>query len=70
LPNEAAPDLLVVLALSDAAGDVGLSLGAGAHPGLGDGVDRLVQGAITAAVEPMPGVLAAAGLDGADPAEG
>lgn len=41
--------------------------GAAPHPGHGDGVDRAVQGPVTAAVEPMPHRLAAAGLQWAGP---
>ncbi len=67
---EAAPDLLGGLALGGAAGDVGAGIRAAAHAGVGDRMNRLVQGAVTAAVEPMPGGASAAGLLGADAAEG
>ena len=58
---EAAADLPRVLAFCGAPGDVGLGGGAAAHPGRGDGVQRPVQGAVSAPVEPVPHGAAAAG---------
>src|SRR5829696_1225153 len=51
---EAAPDLTAGFALGGAAGDVVLGRRAAPHAGHGDGVDRAVQGPVSAAVEPMP----------------
>ena len=69
-PNEASADLSVALALCGASVDVGASFGTAAHAGERDGVDGLVQGAVTPAVEAMPDGSAAAGWDWADAAQG
>ena len=65
---QTAHDLLVGVAFSSAAGDVGLGGGAAAHPGNGDGVDGPVESAIRTAVEPVTDGPAAAGLTGLVPA--
>lgn len=51
---EAAPDLLVRLALGQAPVDVGPGFWVGAHPGEHDRVERPVEPAVPAAVEPVP----------------
>src|SRR6478752_6684845 len=70
VPLEAAPDLPRVLAFGGAPGDVGPGGWAATHPGRGDGVQRPVQRALSAPVEPMPHGAPAAGLKRAGAAEG
>jgi hypothetical protein len=67
---QAASDLLWPFALGSASGDLGPGGRAFAHPGRGDDVDGFVERAIAAAVEPVPHGSSAAGLQGADAAEG
>src|SRR3954447_3725885 len=59
--REAAPDLVVGLGFGSAAGDGGAGGRAAAHPGGGDGVDRAVECAVAALVEPVAHDSAAAG---------
>jgi len=56
---EAAADFPCRLSLGGAPGDVGAGAGAAADPGHCDGVDGAVEGAVAAAVEPVPDGLAA-----------
>jgi hypothetical protein len=67
---EAASDLAGGLALGGAASDVGAGPGTATHSDHGDGVDRAVECAIAAAVEPVAYGSAAAGLQRAGAGQG
>ena len=55
---EAAADLAAGFAFGEASGGVGLGFGVAAEAGQGDGVQRPVELAVAATVEPVPGGLA------------
>ena len=63
---EAASGFSWGFALGGSFGDVGLGLGTVASAGDGNGVERSVELAVTAAVEAVTGVLAGGGLEGRD----
>lgn len=62
---EAAPDLLCRFALGLAPVDVGSGFWVGAHPGEHDRVERSIEPAVPAAVEPVPHSVARGRRDGA-----
>jgi hypothetical protein len=67
---EASADFVVGFAFGAAFGDVGVGAGAAAPAGECDVVQGAVEGAVAAAVEPVPDGAAAAGGQRAGPGEG
>lgn len=66
---QAAADFPVRFAFGSSFGDVGVGFGAAAPPGEGDVVQRSVEDAVPAAIEPVADGLPATGRDGTGPGQ-